>query len=77
MCIRDRNRGGRGIKVMQTIDDDYIEELLMTTTHHYLMFFTNTGRVYRLDVYKRQITGSVRGTLSRSARRRFASMDLR
>ena len=41
--FRSQNRGGRGIKGMQTIDDDYIEELLMTTTHHYLMFFTNTG----------------------------------
>ena len=46
--FRSQNRGGRGIKGMQTIEDDYIEELLMTTTHHYLMFFTNTGRVYRL-----------------------------
>ena len=46
--FRSQNRGGKGIKGMQTIEDDYIEELLMTTTHHYLMFFTNTGRVYRL-----------------------------
>ena len=46
--FRSQNRGGRGIKGMQTLEDDYIEELLMTTTHHYLMFFTNTGRVYRL-----------------------------
>ena len=50
--FRSQNRGGRGIKGMQTIDDDYIEELLMTTTHHYLMFFTNTGRVYRLKAYE-------------------------
>ena len=50
--FRSQNRGGRGIKGMQTIEDDYIEELLMTTTHHYLMFFTNTGRVYRLKVYE-------------------------
>ena len=48
--FRSQNRGGRGIKGMQTLEDDYIEELLMTTTHHYLMFFTNTGRVYRLKV---------------------------
>lgn len=47
-----QNRGGKGIKGMQTIEDDYIEELLMTTTHHYLMFFTNTGRVYRLKAYE-------------------------
>ena len=50
--FRSQNRGGRGIKGMQTIDDDYIEELLMTTTPHYLMFFTNTGRVYRLKAYE-------------------------
>ena len=50
--FRSQNRGGRGIKGMQTSDDDYIEELLMTTTHHYLMCFTNTGRVYRLKAYE-------------------------
>ena len=49
--FRSQNRGGKGIKGMQTIEDDYIEELLMTTTHHYLTFFTNTGRVYRLKAY--------------------------
>ena len=43
--FRAQNRGGKGIKGMETIDDDYIEELLMTTSHHYMMFFTNTGRV--------------------------------
>ena len=43
--FRSQNRGGKGIKGMETIDDDYMEELLMTTTHHYLMFFTNTGKV--------------------------------
>ena len=37
---------------MQTIEEDYIEDLLMTTTHHYLMFFTNYGRVYRLKAYE-------------------------
>ena len=49
--FRSQGRGGKGIKGMQTIEDDYIEELLMTTTHHYLMLFTNTGKVYRLKVY--------------------------
>jgi DNA gyrase subunit A len=49
--FKNQNRGGRGIKGMQTIDQDYIEDLIMTTTHHYLMFFTNTGRVYRLKTY--------------------------
>ncbi|MCM1257161.1 MAG: DNA gyrase subunit A [Roseburia sp.] len=50
--FRSQHRGGRGIKGMETIEDDYIEELLMTTTHHYLMFFTNTGKVYRLKAYE-------------------------
>ena len=50
--FKSQNRGGKGIKGMQTLDDDYIDELLMTTTHHYLMFFTNKGRVYRLKAYE-------------------------
>ncbi|MDD4371605.1 MAG: DNA gyrase subunit A [Anaerostipes sp.] len=50
--FKSQNRGGKGIKGMQTIDDDYIEELFMTTTHHYLMFFTNKGRTYRLKAYQ-------------------------
>ncbi|HPF30544.1 MAG TPA: DNA gyrase subunit A, partial [Lachnospiraceae bacterium] len=50
--FRSQNRGGKGIKGMTTIEDDYIEDLLMTTTHHYIMFFTNTGRVYRLKAYE-------------------------
>ena len=50
--FKSQNRGGRGIKGMQTIEEDYIEDLLMTTTHHYAMFFTNFGRVYRLKVYE-------------------------
>ena len=50
--FKSQHRGGRGIKGMNTIDDDYIEDLLMTTTHHYIMFFTNFGRVYRLKTYE-------------------------
>ena len=50
--FRSQNRGGKGIKGMQTIEDDYIEDLLMTTTHHYLYFFTSLGRVYRLKAYE-------------------------
>ena len=50
--FKSQHRGGKGIKGMQTIDEDYIEELFMTTTHHYIMFFTNTGRVYRLKAYE-------------------------
>ena len=69
--FRSQNRGGRGIKGMQTLDDDYIatihndymEELLMTTTHHYLMFFTNMGRVYRLKAYEiPEASRTARGT---------------
>ena len=61
--FRSQNRGGRGIKGMQTLEDDYIEELLMTTTHHYLMFFTNTGRVYRLKAYEiPEASRTARGT---------------
>ena len=61
--FRSQNRGGRGIKGMQTLDDDYIEELMMTTTHHYVMFFTNTGRVYRMKAYEIPEAGrTARGT---------------
>lgn len=50
--FKSQNRGGKGIKGMQTIEEDYIEDLLMTSTHHYLMFFTNLGRVYRIKAYE-------------------------
>ena len=50
--FKSQNRGGKGIKGMQTIEEDFIEDLLMTTTHHYIMFFTNYGRVYRLKAYE-------------------------
>ena len=61
--FKSQNRGGKGIKGMQTIEEDYIEELLMTTTHHYMMFFTNTGRVYRLKAYEIPEAGrTARGT---------------
>ena len=50
--FKSQNRGGKGIKGMQTINEDYIEDLMMTTTHHYIMFFTNTGKVYRLKGYE-------------------------
>jgi DNA gyrase subunit A len=50
--FKSQHRGGRGIKGMNTIEDDYIEDLLMTTTHHYIMFFTNMGRAYRLKTYE-------------------------
>ena len=61
--FKTQHRGGRGIKGMATIEDDYIEDLLMTTTHHYLMFFTNFGRVYRLKAYEIPEAGrTARGT---------------
>ena len=50
--FKSQNRGGKGIKGMQTLEEDYVEELFMTHTHHYIMFFTNTGRVYRLKGYE-------------------------
>ena len=49
--FKSQNRGGKGIKGMQTLDDDYIEELILTNTHASIMFFTNKGRVYRLKTY--------------------------
>ncbi len=61
--FKAQNRGGRGIKGMQTIEDDFIEDLLMTTTHHYLNFFTSMGRVYRLKAYEIPEAGrTARGT---------------
>ena len=61
--FKAQNRGGKGIKGMQTIEDDFIADLLMTTTHHYVMFFTNYGRVYRLKAYEIPEAGrTARGT---------------
>ena len=61
--FRSQNRGGRGIKGMQTIENDYIADLFMTTSHYYLMFFTNKGRVYRLKAYEIPEAGrTARGT---------------
>ena len=61
--FKAQNRGGRGIKGMQAIDEDYIEDLLITTTHHYILFFTNLGRVYRLKTYEIPEAGrTARGT---------------
>ncbi|MDY3854653.1 MAG: DNA gyrase subunit A [Butyribacter sp.] len=61
--FKSQHRGGKGIKGMQTIENDYIEELFMSTTHHYIMFFTNKGRVYRLKAYEIPESGrTARGT---------------
>ena len=61
--FRNQNRGGKGIKGMNTIDEDYIEDILMTSTHHHILFFTNLGRVYRLKVYEiPEASRTARGT---------------
>ncbi len=61
--FKSQHRGGKGIKGMQTIEEDYIEDLFMATTHHYLMFFTNKGRVYRIKAYQIPESGRTsRGT---------------
>lgn len=61
--FKSQNRGGKGIKGMQTLEEDFIEEIFMTTTHHYIMFFTNFGRVYRLKGYEIPEAGrTARGT---------------
>lgn len=61
--FKSQHRGGKGIKGMQTIEEDFIEDLLMTTNHHYIMFFTNKGRVYRLKAYEiPEASRTARGT---------------
>ncbi|WP_461810392.1 DNA gyrase subunit A [Faecalimonas sp.] len=61
--FKSQNRGGKGIKGMQTLEEDYIEDLFMTSTHHYVMFFTNKGRVYRLKAYEiPEASRTARGT---------------
>ena len=61
--FKSQNRGGKGIKGMQTLDEDYIQDLFMTTSHHILTFFTNTGRAYKLKAYEIPESGRTsRGT---------------
>ena len=50
--FHSQNRGGKGIKGIQTVEDDFIEDLLMTTTLNYILFFTNKGRVFKLRTYQ-------------------------
>ena len=61
--FKSQNRGGKGIKGMQTLEEDYIKELFITSTHHYIMFFTNTGRVYSIKGYEiPEASRTARGT---------------
>lgn len=61
--FKAQNRGGKGIKGTELLDDDYITELMMTTNHHNLLFFTNKGRVYKLKAYKiPEASRTARGT---------------
>ena len=61
--FRSQNRGGRGIKGMQTIEEDYIEDIFMTSTHDYLLFFTSDGRMHRIKAYQVPEAGrTARGT---------------
>ena len=54
---RSQHRGGRGVKGAQLRADDVVEHFFVTTTHHWLLFFTNTGRVYRAKAYEVQEAG--------------------
>ncbi len=61
--FHSQHRGGKGIKGIQILEDDFIKDLIMTTTHHRLMFFTNMGKVYRLKAYEIPEAGrNARGT---------------
>ena len=61
--FKSQNRGGKGIKGMQTIEEDNIEDLFMTDTHQFMLFFTNMGRVYRLKAYEiPEASRTARGT---------------
>lgn len=61
--FNSQNRGGKGIKGIQTIEEDFVEDLLMTTNHHYVMFFTNAGRCYRIKAYEiPEASRTARGT---------------
>ena len=61
--FKSQHRGGKGIKGMQTLEEDYIKDLFMTTSHHVLTFFTNTGRAYKLKAYEIPEAGRIsRGT---------------
>ena len=50
--FKSQNRGGKGIKGMQTIDKDFMKDMFMVSTHDYILFLTNTGRIYKLKCYQ-------------------------
>ena len=50
--FKAQNRGGKGIKGMQTINDDFMKDMFMVSTHDYILFLTNTGRIYKLKGYE-------------------------
>jgi len=54
---RSQHRGGKGVKGAQLRADDVVNHFFVTTTHHWLLFFTNTGRVYRAKTYEIQEAG--------------------
>jgi DNA gyrase subunit A len=54
---RLQHRGGKGVKGASLRADDVVQNFIVSTTHHWLMFFTNTGRVYRSKVYEIQESG--------------------
>ena len=61
--FRMQNRGGKGIRGMQTIEDDAVADVIMTTNHNYILFFTNKGRAYRLKAYEiPEASRTARGT---------------
>lgn len=60
---RSQKRGGRGIQGMGTREDDFVEHLFITNSHHYILFFTNTGKVYRKKAYEiPELNRTARGT---------------
>ena len=49
---KSQNRGGKGIAAMSTREEDFVKHLVTTSTHSRLLFFTNKGRVFRLDAFE-------------------------
>ena len=61
--FRNQNRGGKGIKGMQTVENDSVADVMMTTNHQQMLFFTNKGRVYSMKAYQiPEASRTARGT---------------